>query len=177
MKIDKNNIIRPSSIGLVADPGSASKNKIMPIIYLGIENDSVFSGAVSLHKNQSVGDVDSQWMFYSRLVKNHIILHLDFQSPLKHDLYIEFDLRKHAMSVDCIMQCKCALLHEGNKSSDFDPLKGLIVEINAQPIERNWEKLLLKHRAKSVRSNKPEISKKEAIILARRSIDNGRSFY
>ena len=176
MKIDKNNIIRPSSIGLFADPSSAS-NKVMPIIYLGIENDSAFSGTVALHRNQSVGDVDSQWMYYNGLLNNHIILHLDFKSPVKHELYIEFDLRKYAMSVDCIMQCKCALLHEGNKSSDFDPQKGLIVEITAQPIEKKWDKLLLKHRVKSIRSDKPKISKKEALTLAKRSIENSRSIY
>lgn len=148
------------------------------IVLLIIDHDgrSDIEDLFKIHSTTQVGDVKVKWgtPFFSRKT---FWLNIEFLKPLEVEFDIEFDVDKHGILVENIINSKAVYLQlgkEGDRLKDDLTKQKILVEIPDTDVKKKWrywweKSLIRKYKSKGYR-------RKEAKKLAENTMNEIEKF-
>lgn len=177
----KTKIARVDSVQIVADAAIAvpdvGDGRLIPYLILGCDRRPDIADLIMAHQDQPPGDVVSVWAI-ARFDHDQIFLHLSFKRPTPGEFYIRFDLHKHGMLIDGIIQSNAAYLQAdtvATSAADGIDKPKILIEVPDGGEPFDWEKLLERHVRK--RFKKEGLKRADAAQSAKRAIEMSRQFW
>lgn len=147
-------VFEPIADGAISAPFTAD-GRLIPVVIIDTLDDETLINLISIHEDTPPGDVVSIWG-YHRFSRKNVFLELIFQQPLEYHIVIKFDLSKHLLLVDCIIQSRAIYLQPGKPghklSNDINAPK-ILIEIPARTTFNKWDSILYKHLHKKFIKN------------------------
>jgi hypothetical protein len=156
--------------GAIATP-TVGDGRLIPYLLLDSRKRPDLRDLIMNHEDQPPGDVLSAWGI-ARFDSNFVFLHLMFKRPTPGEFYIEFDLRKHAMLIDGLMQSNATYLQANTVAtsmSDGINKPKIIIEIPSDGAPFAWDKLfekLMRKRFRKEGQKRVEAAKSAKLAIA-----------
>ena len=175
-KVRDSELIQIAGNGAVATP-SVGDGRLIPYLLLDCQRRFDIHDLILNHQDQPPGDVMSSWAI-ARFDSNSVFLHLDFKRPTPANFFIQFDLSKHAMLVDGLMQSNVTYIQSNTVAKDVvdggDKPK-ILIEIPSDKPPFVWDTLFEKLVRKQFR--REGLKRAQAAEAAKMAIAVSRDFW
>lgn len=165
IKFHTDNCVNLTGDRAIATQG-VGEGRMIPVLILDCTTRRDIYDLIISHENQSSGDVISSWGA-DVINSDFFYLLLRFQRPTPGSFTIKFDLKRHLMLVEGLMQANAAYLQPNEHADTLN--KMILIEIpHNETAFLKWDKLFkkkLKKRFKKEGFNGKETLKKTEIFV------------
>jgi hypothetical protein len=176
MRVPESKFVQVIGEGAIATR-NVGEGRMIPYLLLDCAQRNDVHDLIINHDGQPPGDVISTWGS-QRFSSKSVFLHLDFKRPTPANLWIQFDLRKHAMLVDGLMQSNAAYIQANTVAASTQ--EGLekpkiLIELPPAGGPFDWAKLYEKTLRKQFRREGQ--TRRDAAANAKVAIAVSRQFW
>lgn len=170
IKVRESEFVQVVGDGAIATP-TVGDGRLIPYLLLDCSKRMDVHDVILNHQDLPPGDVVSAWGI-ARYNSNSVFLHLDFKRPTPAKFYVQFDLGKHAMLVDGLMQANAAYIQANTiATSTVDGINKpkIVIEIPSDGAPFAWDKLfekLVRKRFKKEGLKRAHAAKSAKIAIA-----------
>jgi len=154
-----------------------AEGRLVPCLILDCAIRQDVHDLIMIHQHQPPGDVISVW---AKILgrKDVVYLGLEFLRPTPAKILIEFELSKHLMTVDGILETNAVMIQSSHFGASvvqtFDKPK-ILAEVTSEGLPFNWDSICRKEFCSRLR--KEGMSKRQAIDAAGKAISESRKLW